>query len=175
VRSAVHKATRELLVEQPPENVTFPAIAQRSGVHLTTIYRRWRTMSGLLDDVVVEMLQRASPVPDTGSLRGDLTAYALEAARVLSTPAGTVYVRAGAGSIAARETELSRPALQVRGQALQGMLDRAKERGEPSPTLNDLLEVVLAPMYSRVLLTADPPDEAMARRVVDRLLKLSTP
>lgn len=172
VRAAVHRAVTELLTEVTPEDVTIAAVAQRSGVHQATIYRRWRTMSALIDDVVTAVLEQASPVPDTGSLRGDLTAFAVKAARDLGTPMGAVYVRAVAHSVAAPDVDPTRPELLDRGREIQQMLDRATARGEPAPDLDELLEVVLAPMYYRILLTGQPPDETQAHRLVERQLTL---
>jgi AcrR family transcriptional regulator len=168
----VHRAVEQLLAELPPEDVTITAVAQRSGVHQATIYRRWRTMSALIDDVVSVVLEQGSPVPDTGSLHGDLTAFALRAARGLGTPMGAAYVRAIAHNVAAPDVDITRPEWRDRGRHLQQMLDRAQARGEPAPVLEELLEVVLAPMYYRVLLVGEPPDEAMAHRLVERQLIL---
>lgn len=172
VRAAVHQAVTELLAEHAPEDVAIADVAQRSGVHQATIYRRWRTMTALIDDVVNAVLERGSPVPDTGSLRGDLTAFAVEAARGLGTPMGAAYVRATAHSVATAEVDPDRPEWRNRGRDLQEMLDRAAARGEPAPDLEELLEVVLAPMYYRVLLAGRSPDEAQARRLVERQLLL---
>ncbi|WP_026328724.1 TetR/AcrR family transcriptional regulator [Streptomyces sulphureus] len=177
VRTAVHTAVTELLAEKALEEVTIAAVAERSGVHQTTLYRRWGTMSALVDDVVNEVLSRGSPVPDTGSLRGDLTAFAVKAAADLATPMGAVYLRAVAVGIGAPEDaqDGAHSGLLAREEQLQGMLDRATARGETAPTVLDLLEVVLAPMYFRLLMFRVPPDEQQARTLVDRLLRLAEP
>jgi AcrR family transcriptional regulator len=172
VRAEVHRAVIDLLTESAPEDLTIAAVAQRSGVHQATIYRRWGTISALIDDLVTDVLERSSPIPDTGSLRGDLTAYALKAARDLASPMGVVYVRAIAHSVATSEVDPDRPEWHDRGQRLQQMLDRASARGEATPELEELLEVVLAPMYFRVLLAGRAPDAVQARRLVERQLAL---
>ena len=56
--------------------MTFVSIAQRSGVHKTTVYRRWATKEALVADALRERSRVAVPIPDTGSLLGDLTALA---------------------------------------------------------------------------------------------------
>lgn len=172
VRAAVHQAVTELLAGAAPEDLTIAEVAQRSGVHQATIYRRWRTLAALLDDVVTAALERETPMPDTGSLRGDLTAYAMKVASDLASPIGAVYLRAVAHSVAAPDVDPARPEWLGRGQDIQQMLDRATARGEPAPGLEELVEVVLAPMYYRVLLAGRTPDEAQARRVVERQLTL---
>ncbi|WP_241562282.1 TetR/AcrR family transcriptional regulator [Streptomyces hoynatensis] len=175
VRRSVHQAVAELLAERPYEEVTIAAVAERSGVHQATVYRRWGTMTALVEDVVNEVLSRESPVPDTGSLRGDLTAYAVKAAADLASPMGAVYLRASAlGAAAPAEAPARGPRpLDERGRQLQAMLDRAAARGEPALDVLTLLDVVLAPMYLRLLMGGRPPDERLARTLVDRLLVLA--
>ena len=73
-RRAVHDAVRELLSE-PGTELSIPAVAARSGVHETTVYRRWRTIESLVLDVALERVTAESPVPATGDLRADLTSY----------------------------------------------------------------------------------------------------
>ncbi len=49
------------------------------------------------------------------------------------------------------------------------MLARAKARGEPSPSIEDVVDMLLAPLYTRTLYGM-PTDEAVADRLVKRLL-----
>src|SRR5262245_35179849 len=61
-------------------------IADRSGVHAASIYRRWGTVQALLLDMTVARISHQSPMPDTGSLEGDLLAWGLRLARSVSGP-----------------------------------------------------------------------------------------
>ena len=56
-----------------------------------------------------------------------------------------------------------------RERQLQTMLDRAAARGESVPTLDELLELVVAPLYFYALFT-EPMPAKQAGRLVDRLL-----
>jgi AcrR family transcriptional regulator len=176
VRASVHAAALDLLREHPdPTAITITAIAERSGVHQATLYRRWGTITALLLDVAAELLSRQSPVPDTGTLRGDLEAFAVTAAHDLTQPLAPALLRALIFSNAddrQRDPDLTFP--QRVGQ-LQAMLDRATARGEHPPTLNELLEVLLAPMYFHLLFRNRPPDAHHARTLVDRLLASTQP
>jgi hypothetical protein len=49
------------------------------------------------------------------------------------------------------------------------MLDRAEARGELPPSVDELLELVVAPLYFHALF-GQPADAEHARRLVDRLL-----
>jgi AcrR family transcriptional regulator len=172
VRNAVHEAVIALLHERSWDELSIPAVAERSGVHQATIYRRWRSVPILLDAVVAEHLTRAAPLPDTGSLRADLDAYAAGVAHGLAGPFRLLVLRAAmvdAGSDGA--TGLS-GVLTERGRQLQAVLDRARARGESPPSLDELIELVLAPLYFSALFSrpAGTPDP---RRLVDRLLASS--
>jgi AcrR family transcriptional regulator len=170
VRAEVHQAVLALLREQDPDEVTFALVAERSGVHQATIYRRWGTLPGLMDDVVTELLSRSSPLPDTGSLRGDLESYAVRAAQDVAGPLGTRILRA---VVLASHNGEERVYLVERARQLQVMLDRAAGRGERVPTVPELLEVVLAPLYYRVLFLHHPATADDALTLVDRLLAIA--
>ena len=173
VREAVHDAVLALLRERTWEELGVPAVAERSGVHQATIYRRWRSMPVLLDDVVTDYLTRATPLPDTGSLRGDLEAYADGVAHGLAGPFRVLILRAATVDLDAGGTAGLAGALTERSRQLQAMLDRARARGEAAPPLDDLIEILLAPLYFDALF-GRPGGPERTRRLVDRLLAVPT-
>lgn len=150
-------------------------VAARAGVGKTTIYRRWSSRGALALDAFLAQFQRQQPLPDTGSLRGDLLA-ALRAwiRSVTTTSAGPVL----AGLIAEAQMD---PALanawrervveQLRGQH-KVMLDRAVERGEiPSETDYELvLDLLFGAAYHRLLHGHQPLTDRFARGVVDAVV-----
>jgi AcrR family transcriptional regulator len=166
VRAQVHQAVIDLLAEQSWDGVSIPLVAQRSGVHAATIYRRWGTLAVLIDDVVTEQLVESARLPDTGTLRGDLERYSVELAESLAGPKGTVLLRA-AVLVTRPDRHVSLP---TRGEHLQAMLDRASERGERAPSVFELLEGVMAPLYFHVLFFNRPADAEHAKALVARLL-----
>ncbi|QUQ64877.1 TetR family transcriptional regulator [Kutzneria sp. CA-103260] len=172
VVAAVHQAVSELM-DDPEAEVTIPAVAKRAGVNPVSVYRRWGTREGLLADVAVARLERDSPLPDTGTLRGDLLAWITFAIEDLATPFGRAFLQAMALSMPATpEADAERSAhLRRRIVAVQERIfDRAAARGEHVPNPGDILDVVLAPLYLRALWGAPPPDPVV---LVDRLLTLS--
>ncbi|MFC7643419.1 TetR/AcrR family transcriptional regulator [Streptosporangium lutulentum] len=134
VRAAVHQAVVDLLGEEEWDDLSIALVADRSGVHQTTIYRRWGTLAALIDDVVTERLTSSSPVADTGTLRGDLEAYAVQVAEDVASPLGAVFLRAAmVGTRAEGEEQPRQIYLLERGMQLQAMLDRARDRGRARP------------------------------------------
>jgi AcrR family transcriptional regulator len=167
VRERVHDAVVELLGEQRWDEVSIPLIAERSGVHQATIYRRWGSISALADEVATARLAASAPLPDTGTLRGDLELAAVRFAEAIAGPLGRILLRAAA---LAEPSDRSPAALRTRAEQLQHMLDRATARGEKTPTLIELLEGVTAPLYFHALFFGRPADADHARELVDRLL-----
>jgi AcrR family transcriptional regulator len=172
VRVKVHQAVLDLLAEQGTAELSIPVVAQRAGVNPTSIYRRWRTREGLLADVAMSRLERDLPLPDTGSLRGDLTAWATSAAADLARPEGRLFLLALITSIPRTpEAQAERDQhLQRRMRAIRQVTDRAAGRGESPPDSGTIADAVLGPLYRRALWGTLPADPAYASSLVDRLL-----
>jgi AcrR family transcriptional regulator len=168
----VHDAVVSLLDEVAWEEITIPLIADRSGVHQATLYRRWGTTSAILNDAVSARFASAAPVPDTGSLREDLLRYATMVAADMEKVLVPLVLRAAILEIRPGEPRQPSPAFLARIRELQAMLDRAARRGENPPTLDELLEVVVAPIYFRALFTTPMP-VAESAHLVDRLLAIA--
>jgi AcrR family transcriptional regulator len=169
IRQQVHQAVLDLLADRPADDLTIPLIAERSAVHQATIYRRWGSIPVILRDVVDAGPARTSPLPDTGSLRGDLDGYATAVAGSLSGPLGVLMLRAAVSNIPPSPDRGPSVVLRERTVQLRQMLDRARERGESPPTVDELLEIVVAPLYFHALF-GRPASAEHARRLVDRLL-----
>ncbi|MEV4110043.1 TetR/AcrR family transcriptional regulator [Nonomuraea sp. NPDC049695] len=177
VRAAVHQAVTDLVAERGYGNFTVGEVANRAGVADTSIYRRWGSLEALTMDVAITWLTTTSPIPDTGSLEGDLRAYAANVARDVTGPDGPAVLRlvialstAGQDGMRARDAFLAERAGQ-----LQTMLDRARARGEQPPDVLEVVDHILAPMYIRILFGAGPLTPDYADTLVDRLLGLKGP
>ncbi|MEV8508713.1 TetR/AcrR family transcriptional regulator C-terminal ligand-binding domain-containing protein [Actinoplanes sp. NPDC051475] len=168
----MHQAVSDLLTEFGVEQLTIAEVAARSGVHATSIYRRWGTIQALLVDVAAAQLEVSSPVPDTGSLRGDLLAYATQAAEGLRRPEGLTFLGAVLAAARSDATASVTPVLAARGAQIQIMLDRAAERGELALDYGIVLDVVLAPIYLRHLFGIGGVDGDYLVTLVDRAVTL---
>jgi len=166
VRDAVHDAVVELLVAGEID-AAIPKIAERAGVNPTSIYRRWGSRDHLLLDAAVTRLRATSPIPDTGSLRGDLLGWAGGVERAMRDRRGQILLRALVATMAPDQEPVEY--LRARGDDLQAMLDKAAARGESVPAVDEVLDFVLAPLYLRVLFRR-PVDPGTGARLVERLL-----
>ncbi|QEU89646.1 TetR family transcriptional regulator [Streptomyces kanamyceticus] len=164
-REAVRAATRELLAESADGTVDIAEVSARSGVHIATIYRRWRTADGLIIDAVVDELGSRSPLPATGDLRADLHAWITNLLTDLTRPGHLAFFRAllRAGG----DEQDGRGFAEPRIQQIQATLDAA---GATVLTWLDIFELVLAPAYVRALLTMPMDPSTEAERLVDNVL-----
>src|SRR5512132_695784 len=72
VRAAVLRATIAELLRTGYAGLSVEAVADRAGVHKTTVYRRWGTLQQLVTDALLAHVSAKVPQPDTGTLRSDL-------------------------------------------------------------------------------------------------------
>lgn len=149
-------------------SLSMKEISVRSGVHEATLYRRWRDVDSIVFDAVTERIVHDLPIPDTGSLRGDLQAWASRAARDLARPDGFALLEAlvranltgtGGDEDAVRRRSRARRYLEKRSTQLEEAIERARQRGEAAPMLVDVLDRVLAPLYLRVIFGYRPADD----------------
>ncbi|SEO46239.1 TetR/AcrR family transcriptional regulator [Actinacidiphila rubida] len=172
VGAQVHQAVTDLISERGYGNFTVGDVAARAGVADSSVYRRWGSLETLLTDVALTRLNARSPMPDTGSLAGDLRAYAAQVAREITGPDGPAVLHlavalSSTGQQGLRAGDILRA---DRMRQLQSMLDRAHERGERALDALDVLDHILAPMYIRVLFGIVPLTPDYIDGLVGRLL-----
>ncbi|WP_250306584.1 TetR/AcrR family transcriptional regulator [Streptomyces sp. A 4/2] len=173
VRQAVLDATLQAVAEHGTDAVSIPAVARQAGVHETSVYRRWGTREHLVIDALLTYSQLQLAIPDTGTLREDLIAFAGSLSDYLNSPFGKALARSMATADDDQPLAESREQFwQERLDLARIMIDRAVARGEiPKDTDPALaLEVLIAPLHFRVLLTRRPLDADLAGRLVDVLL-----
>lgn len=169
-RQAVHRACLELLGSHGALGFGIEELSRASGVHRTTLYRRWASVPPLLGEVAEELIGRDVPVPDTGSFTGDLTALASAIADVINDPVSGPALTAlfTAPRSLTEVDDAVRRFWQRRLETLTPVVARAVEREElPADVDPELVfETLGAPLYYRYLLTRRPVDEAAVRRAV---------
>ncbi|HEY3464398.1 MAG TPA: TetR/AcrR family transcriptional regulator [Amycolatopsis sp.] len=168
-RRAILDAAVELLVEHGFAGATVEAIAARSGAAKTTIYRQWPDKHAVLRAAVESIVPPAAP-SDTGSLRGDLVAFAHDLDRILHT-APTSALIPGLIDAAERDPELAAVLAEFTAQRRKPVHDavaRAVERGET--TREFAVDLFLGPLFYRRLLSREPLDDVFIERVVDAAL-----
>ncbi len=172
---AILDAANEILEARGFVDLTMDEVAQRAGVSKATIYRHWPTKGTLVFEAFSADFLARQPLPDSGTLRGDL----LSALRTwIRTVKGTVTGRTLVALIAEvqRDPELAdiwreRFITPVRAQH-HVLVDRAVERGEVSADTDPdvVLDLLFGAAYHRLLQSHLPLSDRFAKAVVDTVV-----
>ena len=169
VRQAVLDATRTLLLTEGYAELTVERVADAAGVAKSTVYRRWRDTAGLLLELMNDLSSVEIPLADSGSVEDDLRSLARGIAHVYTeTNSGPMVLALIAESVQNEGVaEGMREFWRYRTERAAESVRRAIARGE-LPADTDPVEVIRllgAPFYYRMLVTHEPIDEDLADRV----------
>jgi AcrR family transcriptional regulator len=169
-KEAVLAATYELLTEAGFGGVSVDAVAERSGVAKTTIYRHWASRSALLLDACSQLRTRPE-VPDTGSLRKDLLVLATDLARRLGS-ARWPAVLPSIIDAAERDPELADLHARLHAEmieAFQAVVERGQRRGELAPRRepSEVIACIIGPLFYRRWFSREALDERFVKGIVE--------
>ena len=167
---AILDAAVALIRESGYDALAIEAIAARAGVGKSTVYRWWPNKE-LLAAEAIERLVLAIPVPDTGSVDGDVRALMRVTVRMYADP-GTVTLLPALVAAAARSARVGEAMRSgmVAGwhAAMSALLRRGVARGElrPDADVALALELLAGPLFYRYLMLGAPVDEPYVSAVV---------
>lgn len=173
--AAIMKATVELLEECGYGGINIEALARRAGVGKQTIYRWWTCKAAIVMEAYSAQAAKTVPVPDTGSVCGDLLQVLQHLCEVLNTTAGLAMTSLIAEAqidpkvgVAFREQFI-----KSRRETVRIILQRGIERGEIRENVNMELAIdtFYAPVWYRLLLKHAPLDEEFTEEVVNLLMQ----
>lgn len=171
---AILRAATEVLAERGLGGMSIEEVAARAGVGKATIYRRWPSRGTLALDAFLAEFRAQQPLPDTGSLHGDLLAALRSWVRAVTrTRAGRIL--AGLIAEAQNDPGLAEAWREQVMEPLRGqhaiMLQRAIARGEiPVDTdLDVALDMLYGAAYHRLLHGHRPLTDAFTRAVAGLL------
>lgn len=177
MRSAVLAAAGAELTEHGYDAFSIPRVAERAGVALTTVHRRWGGKPGLIADVLAVLTSASVPDPQEATLAADLTALARSVAEMLREPETIRLLRSAFALPDDTLADVRAQFWSSRFAVAQAIVDRAIGRGE-LPAGTDgwaVVEPVHAPIWMRLLITGLPVDDAMIDDVVARALLFVRP
>lgn len=175
IRKDVVAATVAILAESGAPGVTIDAVASRSGVARTTIYRRWKAPEALLLEALwQELAPRASRGIDTGTLRGDLKALLTDVATFVTSNVGggimqALFIQHTSAEIALATQEY----WTERFTAVGSIVRRAVARGELAEATwpeKFIIEQAAGPVYFRLVITREGVDDTYIDQVVEFVL-----
>jgi AcrR family transcriptional regulator len=169
----IFDATLQVLADVGYDLLTMDAVATRAKASKATLYRRWNGKPELV--VAAIMAHKGeSPVPDTGSLRGDLLdAYCGSGGP--SDPMAQVVLAAVVTAMT-RDPEFAevyrRDFIAPKIAASQVIYERARDRGElhPDTDLSILAPSLIAILMHRSFLLGEQITPELIARVLDEVV-----
>lgn len=172
---AILDAARELLDTESLGTLTMERVAAHARVAKTTLYRRWRSKESLALAVLGEMARDQVPVPDLGNTRLELVHAVRDTAE---TMVGTLAGRTIRGLVPmlgeepALAEEFRATLVELRRREMAAVVERGLRRGdlrEDAP-LELVGELLIGPLFWRLLMTGEPLGEDFPERLVDGVL-----
>src|SRR4051812_6577208 len=150
--------------------LTLDDLATRSGVAKTTILRRWPSKAAVAAAGVERLALQSVDVPDSGTLRGDLHALLHGAVETFARGPGQFIPRLVREAGHQPEiTDLLFTVIHTRRQAYRRALALAIARGELAPAVDQevIIDLLIGPIWTRLLITRDPLSRDYVDAVVD--------
>jgi len=169
--------TCELLVEQGFEATTVQAVARRSGVHTSAIYRRWPSRIDLIEAAVFPGLDPPSVEP-TGDLAADLLRFLQAYMAAFGSPAMRA---AGPGLMAHRQaaghSRSPEHYLQVSARPQFEDILRAAPPGAVDPDIDpdDAFDILLGAILARTIVPTITTRQPPLERTNDLLVRMLRP
>ncbi|MFR9797230.1 TetR/AcrR family transcriptional regulator [Streptomyces sp. MS06] len=173
VTEAIREAVFEELASVGYARMSIEGIARRAGVGKTAVYRRWRSKLHLVLDVVSALAVMGLPVPDTGSLEGDLRLLFEVTSRALRHPVASQVIpdlQAEAARNPDIDEAMQKALRQGQESVASGIVAAAEARGEVRPGLDRelALDLISGPLYWRSVVIRGPKP---ARAYLDGLAR----
>lgn len=173
--AAILRATTELLDERSYPDVSIEDIAARAGVSKQTIYKWWPSKAKLAMEACAARAADSYPIPDTGTVEGDLLQLLREVFALLrrgNSRATWASLIAESQSDPELATEFRETYVAARRRIGVTILERGIARGElPRDTdVEAVLDLLYGPIWYRMLLRNGALDDKYARFIVAHLV-----
>lgn len=173
-RNVVLDAAAALVGEVGFGRTTIEAIAERSGVARSTIYRHWSNRPDLLTDAIDCKIAHI-PTPSSGDLHHDLSTLLGELAERLGSPEmGPMMI----SLIAEARRDPQMAAVYARFTSarfgrIRSIVESAASRGDLPADVdaNQMTEDLAAPLFFRAFIRLAPLDQDFIRRHTDRWIE----
>lgn len=177
-RAQILAAALDEVTQWGIERFSVESLLARNGIDRTAIAAYWPNGEELLLDVLLDWPGRTVGPPDTGSLAGDLTIMVMAMAAYLDSDTGRRVQ--GALVIPNRSgmrIDIRQKVWQRRASTMRDVFARAVARNEMRPDLDSriVLQMLMAPINMRLLLTHEPVDEEYRRELVDMVCRAVAP
>jgi AcrR family transcriptional regulator len=163
-----------MLAESGYAALRLDELARRAGVAKTTVLRRWPSKAVVAAAAVEQLALHTVDVPDASTLRDDLHALLNNAITVFSQGQGRFVPRLIRESGHHPEIAgLLETVIHTRRQGYRRALARAIARGELDPEIDQelLIDLLIGPVWTRLLITHDPLPLSIVEDIVAAILR----
>ncbi len=168
------RAAADLLREVGVRATTAEAIAARAGVSKATLYKWWPNKTAMAIEAFDAHMSDEVRIPDTGSVRDDLTLQLRDLVSFLAGPDGRILVELVAEAQTTPEAtrDLQERFLKPRRSAARVLWERGVDRGEFRRDVDAELaiDLIYGPILSRLLTGAFTPVASAVPTYVEALL-----
>jgi AcrR family transcriptional regulator len=179
VQAAVQAATLDELATAGYADLTIEAVAERAGVHRTTIYRRWPNKRSLVLAALLDYADDQLAMPDSADLRIDLQLLGRAIDSDIGRPQAHTLLyalvadRPGSSELSDVRTQLWADRLR---QA-QAIPQRAIQRGElaADTDLAAVIDMLVGPIYLRRFIQGLPMTATEIDDLATRVVAAFTP
>lgn len=154
--------------------VTFEAVAERAGTSRPVLSRRWKSRADLVVAAVRHNAEKNRfPLPNTGTLRGDVIELLeqandrrLQSATVLTVQLGAYFTETGTAF-----ADLRGEVLGSRAAAMEVIVKRAMDRGEiPARDLSPrIVSLPIDLVRHELMMTLKPVGPDLISQIVDQI------
>jgi AcrR family transcriptional regulator len=170
LRGDITEAIQDALVHELARvgygRLSIEAVARRAGVGKTAVYRRWASKLDMVLEIVGSAAGAGLPVPDTGSLDGDVELLLRFVARALKHRLASQIIPDLLAEAARNDQiaeKLSDVLLSAQRDVSRLIVERAVARGELAADVapDVAVDLVIGPVYWHLAVTRAPLPNAM--------------
>jgi AcrR family transcriptional regulator len=175
----VQAATLDELTAAGYADLTIEAVAERAGVHRTTVYRRWPNKRSLVLAAVLDQTGEQVPIPDTADLRRDLSLLGQATDSYLSCPqvhtllATMVADRPGSSELSDVRTQLWTDRLRQAHAIPRRSIERGELPADTDPAA--VIDMLAGPIYLRRFIQGRPMTTTEIDDLATRVVAAFTP
>ena len=172
------EAALAMLADVGYAQLRLDALAARAGVAKTTILRRWPSKAAVVAAAVQRLALQTADVPESSNLREDLQALLSNAVAAFATgPGRFVPALIRESGHHAEIAELLATVIQTRRSAYRRVLNRAIARHDLHPDVDRevIIDLLVGPLWTRLLITRQPVSQALVEEIVDAVLRAYPP
>ncbi|KWX68483.1 TetR/AcrR family transcriptional regulator C-terminal ligand-binding domain-containing protein [Mycobacterium sp. NAZ190054] len=168
--AAIHAALAELQ-QWGVDRFSMEGVAHRSRLSTEYLQQTWESDRQLILDALLHYSETIVSVPDTGSLREDLTELALAIAAYVNEPVGRRIARMAVVDTKTPAADYDTRALfwTMRTATIEVIFERAAARGELRDGVRPgiVLQLLTAPLHTFALYSDRPVDPGYCRMIAD--------